>query len=252
MEAKVISKFHPTRLNYIKRYFFAIIFILLSTTLYFDMFNLVKKLPIPNIYFLLLLFPAFLLFLTAEISRMKTTYEITDQQLIVKYGIFSKVEDTIGWDKIAITTLKQSLLQRPVKVGTVELWSMSGAEEPEIILYNIPKAKEIKSIIDGLIKEREIISARLITKPSKEVKPKVDIAEALSLASKYLDKNNIHIFSLFGAKFSTEKGAWEFLFSTDEGNYSVEVSNEKKVVGMSKLSQEEVQQKMKEKFSAEK
>jgi uncharacterized membrane protein YdbT with pleckstrin-like domain len=248
MEEKIILKFHPTRLSYIKLYFLGLLFILLSLFGYFGYFGFFG-LTIPNIYFLLGVFLGIILILIAEVSRLFSTYTITDQRIIERYGILSKHEDSVTWDKISTLSLQQTFLERLINIGDIELWSIGGTEEPEITLMNVPNIKRVTMLIDSLIKKKtsstEKVEKPLVEKVEKikeMVKPKLRVEEIEDVANKYLKRSKISIISILFSQFLSDQEIWQVLLYTNKGYYMLEVNDEGKVVGFIRLSGEEAEE----------
>jgi uncharacterized membrane protein YdbT with pleckstrin-like domain len=247
MEEKTILTFHPTRLSYFKLYFVGLLLILLSLLGYLGIF----KVNVPNVYFLLGLFPGTILILLAEILRLFSTYTITDQRIIERYGIFSKKEDSVAWDKISSLSLQQTFLERLMNIGDIELWSVGGSEEPEITLMNVPNIKKVTSLIDSLIKKKTFPEEKVETKkpsveevekPREILKPRLSVEEIENIVNKYLKRGKTSIISTLFSQFLSHQRIWQVLLYTNKGYYMLEVSDDGKVVGFIRLSGEEAEE----------
>jgi uncharacterized membrane protein YdbT with pleckstrin-like domain len=247
MEEKTILTFHPTRLSYVKLYFLGLLLILLGLFGYLGIF----RVNIPNVSFLLGLFLGTILILLAEILRLFSTYTITDQRIIERYGIFSKKENSVTWDKISSSSLQQTLFERLMNIGDIELWSVGGSEEPEITLMNVPNIKKVTSLIDSLIKKKTFPaekveikkpSAEEVEKPRETLKPRLSVEEIENIANKYLKRSKTSIISTLFSQFLSQQKIWQVLLYTNKGYYMLEVSDDGKVVGFIRLSGEEAEE----------
>jgi len=58
-------------------------------------------------------------------------------------GILSKKLDSLELFRISDVELKQGLIERLLGIGTVNLMTSDASAEPELVLYQIPKAREV-------------------------------------------------------------------------------------------------------------
>ncbi len=149
MPEKVVLVFHPSRLTYLKWYFFA------SLLMIFEILILLNFVIIPEMYkfYFLIFLPiiALLVISILEIKRKTDIYTITDYRIVGKTGIFSISETTIPWNRISDYSIFQSFSDRLFKIGTLKIEGVSGDEKPEIIIKKVPNLKKIKDIIETLI-----------------------------------------------------------------------------------------------------
>ena len=153
--------FHPTRLAFFKWYLIAIVVIIVGVIVSLAAFKVITLVQIPetyNFYVLIIPFLGIIFIIIAETLRRLDTYAITSNRVVEKIGIINIKEDSIYWEKIANYSLKQGLLDRIFKVGTIELWSMGGGgerkEEAEVVIKKAPNIKKIRYLLDRLIQKR--------------------------------------------------------------------------------------------------
>jgi uncharacterized membrane protein YdbT with pleckstrin-like domain len=63
------------------------------------------------------------------LKRMATRYTITNQRLVIRRGILSRAEQHSRIDRIQNVTTQQSVLQRLLRVGTVEFDTAAGEDD---------------------------------------------------------------------------------------------------------------------------
>jgi uncharacterized membrane protein YdbT with pleckstrin-like domain len=63
------------------------------------------------------------------LRRLATTYTITTQRLVIRRGILSRAEQHSRVDRIQNVTTNQSVLQRLLRVGTVEFDTAAGEDD---------------------------------------------------------------------------------------------------------------------------
>jgi len=145
----VLAHFHPSRFAFLKLYVAAVVLILLLVVLWFV--QLPTVIQAYKNYLLLLLAIAAIIILIAEVKRQLNSYTITNSTIKEHSGILNISESSVNFDKISSSTVKQSLLDRIVHVGSIDLWSMGGAETAEITIDKIPNVQRIKQMIDEII-----------------------------------------------------------------------------------------------------
>lgn len=75
-----------------------------------------------------------------------TTYSITDEKITIRSGFLSIVEDDAYMYKIQDVRLKQSLLERIFKTGTVVCFT-GDTTHPELVLTHVKHSADIKDYI---------------------------------------------------------------------------------------------------------
>ncbi|MBC7100956.1 MAG: PH domain-containing protein [Methanothermobacter tenebrarum] len=83
------------------------------------------------------------------ISWRFTKYILTDQRVIIEKGLIHKEMSYIYYDKIVDVVFSQSLLERLVSAGDIQIFG--GHEHTPIILENAPNPQRIDKLINQLI-----------------------------------------------------------------------------------------------------
>ncbi|MDI9624408.1 MAG: PH domain-containing protein [Methanothermobacter sp.] len=83
------------------------------------------------------------------ISWRFTKYILTDQRVIIEKGLIHKEMSYIYYDKIVDVVFSQSLLERLVSAGDIQIFG--GHEHTPIILKNVPNPGRIDKLINQLI-----------------------------------------------------------------------------------------------------
>lgn len=82
-----------------------------------------------------------------------TRYVLTDQRLKSSSGVFNRGTDDLELYRIKDTRFAQSLWQRMVGIGDIEL-STSDATTPLVRLANIRQADQVRDTLRGLVEKR--------------------------------------------------------------------------------------------------
>ena len=90
-------------------------------------------------------------YLSMLLKQWSLKYELTEDRLVTWRGILSRRRDQIDVIKIDDMTCKQSLLQRFMGVGTIEIIS-SDATDPKILVQGI---KDVHRVFDMIAKVRK-------------------------------------------------------------------------------------------------
>jgi|WetSurMetagenome_2_1015567.scaffolds.fasta_scaffold809017_1 uncharacterized membrane protein YdbT with pleckstrin-like domain len=159
MVEQTYARFHPTRLAYIKWYLLSFIVIGLGIFVILIAFDLLPiKLPIPSsyaIYTIAIPFAGALFIIIADLLRRDDTYTITNYRMLEKKGIFNIKEDSVNWDKVSNYTLTQSAIDRIFNIGTLNLYSIGGADaKAEVTIKKAPNIHKIKALLDKLIERK--------------------------------------------------------------------------------------------------
>lgn len=83
------------------------------------------------------------------ISWRFTKYILTDQRVIIEKGLINKETSYIYYDKIVDVVFSQSLLERLVSAGDIQIFG--GHEHTPIVLENAPNPQRIDQLINQLI-----------------------------------------------------------------------------------------------------
>ena len=81
-----------------------------------------------------------------------TKYEVSNDRLYQQTGLFNTVFDEVLLYRIVDLTLQQSLGQKIFGTGTIVL-SCKVDRDKEILLKNIKKPREVKSMLSDLVEE---------------------------------------------------------------------------------------------------
>jgi uncharacterized membrane protein YdbT with pleckstrin-like domain len=152
-QEQVLARLHPSRFAFAGMYIAAIFLVVVVVVFQ------ISILPLPTVaqayvpYTLLLLLPAVLLFLAAELRRTFDTYTITNMSVTERIGILRIDESDVSIDKISSSSMSQSALERMLDIGSIDLWSTGGSDEPEITITKIPNVHSTKEIVERLIRE---------------------------------------------------------------------------------------------------
>lgn len=132
-----------------------------SNNLVFPMFNnekisdqLLKTLTILALIFFLIILPFIILYNTFYI-KISNEFVFTDRRVIVKKGWIETNVKTIYYNRITDISVKQSLLERIIKSGTISI-STAGSDGYEAVLWHIDKPYELKKLLyETKIKNQE-------------------------------------------------------------------------------------------------
>ncbi|HHV75465.1 MAG TPA: PH domain-containing protein [Thermoanaerobacterium sp.] len=110
------------------------------------------KLPLAQIVtwiFLILILILIVKSMIDLISWRFTKYILTDQRVIIEKGLIDKKTSYIYYDKIVDVVFSQSLLERLVSAGDIQIFG--GHEHTPIVLENAPNPQRIDQLINQLI-----------------------------------------------------------------------------------------------------
>ena len=79
-----------------------------------------------------------------------TTYELDEERLFIRTGVFTRVEDEIRLYRIIDITLKQTLGQRIFRVGTIHCCS-SDSSQKEFDIVSVKKPREVREQLSQLV-----------------------------------------------------------------------------------------------------
>ena len=147
MVEQILLKTSPTRLAFTKYYVLGLIVIIAGLMFNFQ-FKSIAFIQPYRIYFPIIIAVGILIIVLAEISRRSTLYTFTNARIIEKRGLFSALEISIPFDKIANYRTNQNLIDRIVGTGTIIIESVGGSDVPEISIKEVGRIKEIKELLD--------------------------------------------------------------------------------------------------------
>ncbi|HEU0045455.1 PH domain-containing protein [Sphingomonas sp.] len=86
------------------------------------------------------------------LGALATSYEVTDQRLIVRRGLIMKTVDEIELYRIKDVRLDYSLLNQMADIGTITLTSTDRTTgDTQFVLRNVPHARERREGLRGLV-----------------------------------------------------------------------------------------------------
>ncbi|MBK1620982.1 hypothetical protein CKO42_21665 [Lamprobacter modestohalophilus] len=88
-----------------------------------------------------------LILLSWWLQCLGTTVTVTTQRTVVRKGILAKYTNEVYHEHVRNIRVGQSILQRLFGVGLVEIAS-AGSADHEIAVADLPRANEIKAIVD--------------------------------------------------------------------------------------------------------
>ena len=147
MPEKVLMKFRPSRLVFLKSYLLSFLF------LGFGAVSIARNIPLPSLvqYISLanvLILLGVLIIIITEIRGIFYRYVVTDQRIVEYHGILSKSEVSVPLRRIAHYSIKQNFVERVVGIGNIVIESTGGSERPEILIKAAPRVKRLKQILD--------------------------------------------------------------------------------------------------------
>lgn len=84
-----------------------------------------------------------------------TTYELEEERLFIRTGVFTRTEDEVRLYRIIDLTLTQSLWQRIFRVGTIHCNS-SDASQKTFDIANIKHPRDVREILSELVEEQRM------------------------------------------------------------------------------------------------
>jgi uncharacterized membrane protein YdbT with pleckstrin-like domain len=98
---------------------------------------------------------ALVLIYTVEITRIRSIYKITPNQVVVENGIFRKTRKAVFFDNIVDVNFKQGYVQRLLNYGTITIGSSGGRthEECELVFRHVKRPKFFVMELEKAIKE---------------------------------------------------------------------------------------------------
>jgi uncharacterized membrane protein YdbT with pleckstrin-like domain len=150
MPEQTIMKIHPARISYLKKYVVGAALIVLGLAAFLNLLPLAIPAAF-RIYLLVLLLIGTVVIFFAEYARSTDTYLITSHRFVERVGTFSTHELYVEWDKVAQHAIHQSLLDKMLRVGTIEVKTVGGADAPEIYTKKIPHIRKVEQLMIDLI-----------------------------------------------------------------------------------------------------
>jgi uncharacterized membrane protein YdbT with pleckstrin-like domain len=95
------------------------------------------------------------------LKRIATTYTITTNRLVIRRGILSRAEQHSRVDRIQNVTTNQSVLQRLLRVGTVEFDTAAG-EDDELKFSGVAEPHEVVEAVRQAQRQSAAVPARTV------------------------------------------------------------------------------------------
>jgi uncharacterized membrane protein YdbT with pleckstrin-like domain len=95
------------------------------------------------------------------LKRLATTYTITTNRLIIRRGILSRAEQHSRVDRIQNVTTNQSVLERLLRVGTVEFDTAAG-EDDELRFKGVGAPHDVVEAVREAQREGPAVPARTV------------------------------------------------------------------------------------------
>jgi membrane protein YdbS with pleckstrin-like domain len=77
------------------------------------------------------------------LAAKNTRVTVRPFRIDTETGILSKKMDTLELFRISDVQLQQGLVERLLGIGTIKLMTADSTDQPELVLYQIPKAREV-------------------------------------------------------------------------------------------------------------
>lgn len=88
------------------------------------------------------------------LRNIATSYELSDQRLIIRSGIFNKRTDEIELYRIKDVTVDYSLINQWADIGTITIRSSDPTSAGgALVLKDIPRARAIRETLRSLVNE---------------------------------------------------------------------------------------------------
>lgn len=88
----------------------------------------------------------------SQVNANATIYRITNQRVIIESGLLGKKQDEVELNKIKDFSVKQSMTEKLMGIGTIEIISIDPST-PKVKLENVEKPFEVKDLIRAAMLE---------------------------------------------------------------------------------------------------
>jgi uncharacterized membrane protein YdbT with pleckstrin-like domain len=95
------------------------------------------------------------------LKRLATTYTITTNRLVIRRGILSRAEQHSRVDRIQNVTTNQSVLERLLRVGTVEFDTAAG-EDDELKFRGVGSPHDVVDAVRQAQRQSPAVAARTV------------------------------------------------------------------------------------------
>lgn len=87
------------------------------------------------------------------LNWVRLLYVITDDEIYVKHGLVSRDVTQVPLRRVQNTAYTQSVLQRMLSYGTVEIFT-AGTSTEDVVFRDVPRPERVKRILTELIGEQ--------------------------------------------------------------------------------------------------
>lgn len=175
---EVVFESRPRFLMYVKSAIIKFIVIILIMIFFRDIMSLtaiaqnfiINYVQIPLVFaitiiLLLVIVVLFLWIIWDLLSWRNTHYIITNTRVITKKGILRKNKSFIHFDKIQDIKISQSITERIIASGNIEIYS--GHDFSSMLLYDVPNPTEVENLLNRAI-EGDFEFQKPSRKPEKD------------------------------------------------------------------------------------
>lgn len=87
------------------------------------------------------------------LNWLRLLYVVTDEEIYVKHGLISRDVTQVRLDRIQNTSYNQSVLERFLSYGDVEIYT-AGTSTEDIVFRSVPNPERVKRILTHLLSEQ--------------------------------------------------------------------------------------------------
>jgi len=144
---QIVMKIHPSRI--LRARYYALAIILIVFPFLYNFFRV--RLPVPEFYVLYLpIILGIILIIMAEISIRRNSSCITNYRVLSNKGILKRNSDSCTYDKMVNVKVTQSIPQRIMRIGTVNITTM---QRSELSLNSVSNPSKIERTIYNMIEK---------------------------------------------------------------------------------------------------
>jgi uncharacterized membrane protein YdbT with pleckstrin-like domain len=86
------------------------------------------------------------------VKRLSVHYKLTSEQLLHQAGLLTRVSNRVELIDVDDVTLKQTLIERMLGVGSILITS-SDKSHPQLLLLGIDNVEQVRQLIDNTARE---------------------------------------------------------------------------------------------------
>lgn len=155
---KTLLTTRPTRLISLRWYFLLFLSLALAVLFYFPLVASIPEYVVlgwstDTIAAIFFLFLAFVSFAVAELRRATIRYIITDNKIIREQGILSKDTQMVPYTQLERVDVRQSLVQRLLRIGTVVV----DTGDDTLTIEMVPHPARIQELLSQRLGRRAFI-----------------------------------------------------------------------------------------------